>query len=83
VPPEQFERLHAAAIAEDAWVLDGGYTSEPWFVDRIRRADLVVITEAPLIRCLYRVIRRTIRLSGHQANDPFPPSTADRWAAYY
>lgn len=60
VAPERFEAAHQAAIAAETWVIDGGYTS-PGFRDRIRRADLVVITEAPLAVCLYRVIRRTIR----------------------
>jgi adenylate kinase family enzyme len=64
VASERFEALHLAAIAADAWILDGGYTASPSFADRLRRADLVVITEASLARCLYRVVRRTIRYRG-------------------
>jgi adenylate kinase family enzyme len=60
VPTDRFEAAHRAAVAAETWVIDGGYTS-PTFGDRIRRSDLVVITEAPLVVCLYRVIRRTIR----------------------
>ena len=60
VATDRFEAAHQAAVAAETWVIDGGYTS-PGFGDRIRRADLVVITEAPLAVCLYRVIRRTIR----------------------
>jgi hypothetical protein len=64
VPPERFGALHAAAIAGDAWVLDGGYITSPGFADRIGRADLVAITGAPLVVCLYRVIARTFRHRG-------------------
>jgi O-acetyl-ADP-ribose deacetylase (regulator of RNase III)/adenylate kinase family enzyme len=64
VTAERFEAGHVSAIAEESWVLDGGYVSSPSFVDRVRRADLVVITEASLARCLYRVIARTVRHRG-------------------
>jgi adenylate kinase family enzyme len=63
VPTGQFEAAHMAAIEADAWVIDGGYVS-PSFPERVRRADLVVITEASLARCLYRVIARTVRHRG-------------------
>jgi adenylate kinase family enzyme len=64
VAPERFGELHAAVIATDAWVLDGGYTTSPGFAERVRRADLVVITDAPLVLCLFRVVERTIRYRG-------------------
>jgi len=50
--PETFEERHRAAIAGDAWVLDGNYTSAAGFDERIRRADLIVIADAPLAVCL-------------------------------
>ena len=68
VGADRFEAAHGAAVAGESWVIDGGYTS-PGFGDRIRRADLVVITEAPLAVCLYRVIRRTIRHRGRPRAD--------------
>ncbi len=61
VPTDRFEAAQQAAIAAETWVIDGGYSTPPGFGDRVRRADLIVITEAPLVVCLYRVIRRTIR----------------------
>ena len=64
VAPERFAQLHSDAVAADAWVIDGGYTVSPGFADRIHRADLVVITEAPLVVCLFRVVRRTVRHRG-------------------
>jgi adenylate kinase family enzyme len=68
VEPDLFEAAQQAAIAAETWVIDGGYTS-PVFGDRIRRADLVVITDAPLVVCLYRVIRRTMRHRGRPRAD--------------
>ena len=64
VPADRFEAAQQAAIAAETWVIDGGYSTPPAFGDRVRRADLVVITEAPLVVCLYRVIRRAIRHRG-------------------
>ena len=69
VPAERFDALHDAAIAEDAWVLDGGYFSARSFGGRIRRADLVVVTKAPLLLCLYRVVRRAYRYRGRERAD--------------
>lgn len=60
VSNDRYEALHAAAIAADRWILDGGYMTRPSFTYRVRRADLVVITEASLARCLVRVVRRTL-----------------------
>ena len=72
VPDDEYEAAHAAAIAGDAWVLDGGYMSEPSFVERVRRADLFVVTEAPLVVCVFRVLRRTIVYRGRQRADGPP-----------
>jgi len=66
VGQERFDALHDAAIAAEAWVLDGGYMSLPSFAGRVRRADLVVITKAPLLVCLYRVVARTFRFRGRE-----------------
>ena len=66
VGDERFEALHDAAIRTEAWVVDGGYTSPRLFGERIRRADLVVITRAPLPTCIYRVIARSVRFRGRE-----------------
>lgn len=64
VAPERFDAAQRSAIAGDSWVIDGGYSTPPAFGERVRRAELVVITEAPLAVCLYRVIRRYVRHRG-------------------
>ena len=61
VGTETFEALHDAVVATEGWVIDGGYMSLPSFGGRVRRADLLVITKAPLPVCLFRVVRRTFR----------------------
>jgi adenylate kinase family enzyme len=64
-----FDRRHAAAVAGDAWVVDGTYTSARGLADRLGRADLVVIVDAPVAVCLWRVVRRRIRRAGRVRPD--------------
>lgn len=59
VDPAVFDARHTAAVRADAWVLDGGYLSRTGWPERLRRADLVVLVEAPLPVCLWRILRRT------------------------
>ncbi len=63
VPAADFDARHAAAIAGDAWVLDGGYLSRAGWAGRLARADVVVLVEAPLHVCLWRIVRRGIGLA--------------------
>ena len=69
VPDGSFHAAHAAAISKEAWILDGGYVSTPSFAERVERAELVVITEASLVRCLTRVLWRTIAYRGRPRGD--------------
>jgi adenylate kinase family enzyme len=64
-----FESRQAAAVAGDAWVIDGGYLSSPGWPERMRRADLVVLVEAPLVVCLARIIRRSLARTGTRRPD--------------
>lgn len=59
LPAGTFDARARSAIAADEWILDGGYISSPSWPERIRRAELVVVVEAPLIVCLWRIVRRT------------------------
>ena len=56
-----FDVRHAAAIAGERWVIDGGYLGRAGWLDRVRRADVVVLVEAPLAVCLGRIVRRGLR----------------------
>jgi len=82
VGQEAFEARHDAAVATEAWVMDGGYMSLPSFGGRVRRADMVVITEAPLPVCLYRVVRRTFRYRGRERAGR-PDGAAERFSVEF
>jgi adenylate kinase family enzyme len=58
-----FAERQAAVIASEAWVIDGGYLWARGWTERLARADLVVVVEAPLLVCLARIIRRSLRPS--------------------
>lgn len=64
VGAESFAEQQGAAIAQDAWVLDGNYSTVPGFAERLSRADVIVIVDAPLAVCLWRVVRRWLRFRG-------------------
>lgn len=57
----QFEAKQRQAVATDRWVIDGGYLSSIGWPARASRAEVIVVAEAPLIVCLWRVIRRALR----------------------
>ena len=82
VGTEQFDVLHDAAVATDAWVMDGGYMSLPSFGGRVRRADVLVITKAPLPVCLFRVVRRTFRYRGRERAGR-PDGAAERFSVEF
>ena len=69
VDPHVFGQRQAAAIAGDAWVIDGGYLASAGWEARIERADLVVLVEAPLTACLRRILRRSLSRSGRRRPD--------------
>ena len=64
-----FGERQAAAIAGDAWVIDGGYLASAGWEARIERADVVVLVEAPLTVCLRRILRRSLSRSGRRRPD--------------
>ncbi len=57
----------AAAVADDAWVMDGDYggTAEA----RLARADAVVLLDLPRPLCLWRVLVRRVRHHGRTRPD--------------
>ncbi len=69
VDPELFLERQAAAIAADAWVIDGGYLASGGWDARVERADVVVLVEAPLTVCLRRILRRSLSRSGGRRPD--------------
>jgi adenylate kinase family enzyme len=89
VPRERFEGTHAEAIERDAWVIDGGYLGSAGWPDRARRAEVIVVAEASLLVCLWRVIRRSLRrrttrpdrpAGGHEQFSPYFLWWIVRWS---
>jgi adenylate kinase family enzyme len=69
VRPDSFAERQRAVIARDSWVLDGNYTSAAGFPERLDRADAIVIVEAPMAVCVWRVIRRWLAFRGRARPD--------------
>ena len=69
VDRSEFEARQADAVAGDAWVIDGGYLASDGWPERMRRAEVVVLVEAPLRVCLARIIRRSVRRGGERRPD--------------
>lgn len=58
-PDEDFHALHAAAIAEPAWVMEGNYSA--LMPARYARATGVIVLDAHLFVRFARYVRRTLR----------------------
>jgi adenylate kinase family enzyme len=58
VDRELFESRQNEAVQSEDWVIDGGYLASDGWRARAERADVIVIAEAPLIVCLWRVVQR-------------------------
>ena len=50
-------------------MIDGSYLSSPGWMDRVRRADAIVLVEAPLLVCLVRIIRRSLHRGSVRRSD--------------
>jgi adenylate kinase family enzyme len=55
--PEEFVRLHEAAIAGERWAMDGNYSR--LLPSRLARATGVIRLELPTVVSLYRYVRRS------------------------
>jgi adenylate kinase family enzyme len=60
---EWIEKLRAFA-AQDSWIIEGNYGEGIDFDIRFRRADSVIFLDYSRLVCLFRVLRRHIRLRG-------------------
>jgi len=75
-PDVEWEGVHAALVAGEAWVMDGSFhrTLGP----RTERADAVVFLDLPRWRCLLGILERWIRLRGTVRPDT-APGCPERW----
>ena len=69
VADEVFDAAQVAAVDQERSIIDGGYTRSRDGPRRLRTADLIVVAEAPLIVCLWRVASRRLRHDGVQRAD--------------
>ncbi len=56
--PDDFGRLHDAAIAEQSWVMEGNYSH--WLPQRLSRATGLIVLDASTATSLARYVRRTL-----------------------
>lgn len=56
----QWRTLQEMLTAEDEWIIEGNWTAT--IPLRVARADLIVLLDQSMPRCLYRVIRRARRI---------------------
>ena len=71
VPPKAgWERRVDELISSDAWIIDGNYGGT--LGRRLMRAEAVVFTDFPRVRCLWRVWKRALRWVGRQRVDMAP-----------
>jgi len=56
--PDEFGRLHDAAILGDRWVMEGNYSR--WLPQRLERATGLIVLDVPTATSLGRYLRRTL-----------------------
>ena len=64
-PDQDFEALHAEAIAGDRWVIEGNYSR--MFPQRLARATGIMLLGDEPWHSLFRYARRTLVETGHRA----------------
>ncbi|NMP23637.1 topology modulation protein [Sulfobacillus harzensis] len=77
---DEFYQRQAAIAAQDAWIIEGNYTSVGYEM-RLARADAIIYLEVSLVRCLYRIYKRRIQYRNTTRPDMGPgcPEKVD-WA---
>lgn len=56
----EFDIRQRRDVAQPKWIIDGSYLSSPGSRARLDRSDLVIVAEAPLPVCLWRVLVRAM-----------------------
>jgi adenylate kinase family enzyme len=84
-PRDQWRVRQQELVAPDTWIVDGNYGAT--FDIRFVRADTVIVLALPRIRCLVRVLWRTVRHRGRDVQAPGCPERLDltflRWVWRY
>jgi adenylate kinase family enzyme len=61
-PTDEWRAVQETAVADDEWIVDGNYSAT---IDvRLPRADTVILLDLGRVRCVARVVWRTVRHHG-------------------
>ena len=75
-PRDTWRAKQASMVAADAWILDGNYSGT---IDvRLARADTVVLLDLGRVRCVFRVVKRTMCNRGREVTAVGCPDRFDR-----
>lgn len=66
-PRDQWASRVTDLLKQDAWIMDGNYAGT--LPARLQKADAVIVLEIPRLRCLYRVVRRSVAGRGVRRDD--------------
>lgn len=58
--PDTWTRIQLRLTEDRRWLISGNYQPTAWI--RISRADVVVVLDPPPLLCVWRLIRRTLRI---------------------
>jgi len=75
----EFRRRVEEAHRGDRWVSEGNYSTKTWDI-RLSRADLVVRLRQPRMKCMRRMVMRTLKNYG-QTRDDLGPECPERFDA--
>jgi len=64
---EDWDNLYKAIVDKESWIIDGNYQSS--VPDRLKRAQAVILVTAPVVVCLWRAIRRAMRIRSGQFSE--------------
>lgn len=80
-PPVAVWRERVAQLAAaDTWLMDGNYSGT--FDLRMPRADTIIFVDQPTWRCIWRVVKRTLRYYG-RVRPGAAPGCTERFDAHF
>ena len=82
MPAEVFNARQADAASGEGWVIDGSYLASPGWKARLQRADVIVLVEASMLTCLWRVVRRSLASTRSRRPD-LPDGCEEQLSLYH
>jgi len=69
---EEFLSRQQVVVNQEAWIIEGNYTSSEGYALRLNQADTLIYLEVPLVLCLYRVFKRRVAYRHRRRVDMAP-----------